>query len=132
MKSPARSLFAVVDGLLLFFALEGIFYAIAFLGLHLSFDTPTPAYLTCNLVWALLSALLAGFVTGRVAGRSPVAHGVALAVVLLPLCLFNLNKGIGNRRTPFVLAINLLAPLLCIAGAWLYQWRTRPVPGPQA
>ena len=125
MNPAARSVFAVIDGLLLFLALEGVFYAVAFLGLHRSFDTPTPFYLTCNLLWALLAALLAGITAARVAKRSSLGHGVALAIVLLPLCLFNLNKGLGDRRTPFVLAINLLVPVFCILGASLHHGATR-------
>ena len=114
-----RSLFALVDGLLLFLALEGAFYAVAFLALHRSFDTPTPLYLTCNLLWTLLAAGLAGYTAARVAHRSPVLHGVLLAVPLLLLAAFNLQKGLGGQRTGFVLAINLLSPAACIFGAWL-------------
>lgn len=109
------------DGLLLFLALEGVFYAVALLGLNLSFDTPTAIYLACNLLWALLAALLAGYLTARIAHHAAVAHGIALAIILIPLCVFNLYKGLGSRRTPFVIALNVLAPLLCIGGAWLYS-----------
>ena len=119
MSPTARSIFAVVDGLLLFFALEGVFYAIAFLGLHRSFDTPTHLYLSCNLLWAFLSALLAGFATGRVARRNPVAHGFALAVPFLVLSLFNLNKGLGGLHTLFVIGINVLVPVGFLLGSSL-------------
>ena len=123
MTRTSRSIFAVIDGLLLFLALEGVFYAVAFLGLGKSFDTPTPAYLTINLVWGLFSALLAGYTAARVAGRSPVLHGVAVAVPLLLLGLYNLHKGLGNRNTPYVLALNLLVPVCCVLGAALYHGR---------
>ena len=125
MNPNARSVFAVVDGLLLFLALEGVFYAIAFLGLNKSFDTPTPAYLTCNLVWGLLAAILGGYTAARVARRSPVLHGVAVALPLLFLAVYNLHKGLGNRNTPYVLAFNVLVPLCCIVGASLYRSRRR-------
>ncbi len=118
MSQTARSIFAVIDGLLLFFALEGVFYAIAFLGLHLSFDTPTRLYLSCNLLWALASALVAGYATGRIARRHAVGHGVALAVPFLLLSLYNLNKGAGGQHTFFVIAINLLVPLGFIVGSF--------------
>ncbi len=119
MSPTARSIFAVVDGFLLFLALEGLFYAIAFLGLNRSFDTPTRVYLSSNLIWTVLSALLAGFVTGRVARRSPVAHGIALAIPFLLLSLYNLNKGLGGRHTFFVVAMNLFVPLAFVWGAYL-------------
>ena len=121
MGANLRSFFAVVDGFLLFLALEGAFYAVALLALHHSFDTPTVPYLASNLIWTLLAALAAGYLVARIAHRSPVLHGVAMALVLLPLCLFNLNKGIGSRRTLFVVALNLLVPALCIVGAWMYR-----------
>jgi hypothetical protein len=122
LRNPAvRSVFAVIDGLLLFFALEGVFFAVAFLGLHRSFDTDTVPYLACVLVWAIAAALLSGFVAGRVAGHSPTAHGVALAVPFLLLSLWNLNKGLGNRHTPFVVSINLFVPLALIWGSHLAE-----------
>ena len=119
MTQSSRSVFAVIDGLLLFLALEGVFYAIAFLGLHRSFDTPTPLYLSCNLVWGLIAAVLGGYTAAKVAHRSPVLHGIVVALPLLLLGLYNLHKGLGNRNTPFVLAFNLLVPVACVAGAWL-------------
>ncbi len=119
MSPTARSVFAVIDGLLLFFALEGAFYAVAFLGLHRSFDTPTHLYLSCNLLWALVSALVAGYATGRVARRHAVAHGVGLAVPFLVLSVFNLNKGIGGRHTLYVIGINLLVPIGFVVGSFL-------------
>lgn len=124
MNSTARSVFAVFDGLLMFLALEGVFYAIAFLGLNKSFDTPTPAYLICNLAWGLVAAVLGGFTAGRVARRSPVLHAFAVAVPLLVLGAYNLHKGVGNRNTPYVLAFNLLVPLCCILGGFLPGKRT--------
>lgn len=119
MSPPIRSAFAFLDGFLLFLALEGAFYAIAFLGLHRSFDTPTRLYLSCNLLWALGSALAAGYIAGEVARRKPVAHGAALAVPFLLLGLYNLNKGLGGRHTFFVVAFNLFVPLGFIWGAYL-------------
>ena len=121
MSPTARSFFAVLDGLLLFLAIEGIFYAVAYLGLHRSFDTPTVPYLTTNLLVAVIAALLGGYTAGRVARRSPVLHGIVVAIPFALLAIFNLNKGIGDRRTPFVLAYNLLVPLAFVLGAFLYS-----------
>ena len=121
LSPTARSLFAILDGLLLFLALEGVFYAVAYLGLIRSFDTPTVPYLVANLVWAVLAALLAGYTAARVAHRSPVIHGVITAIPFFLLSVFNLSKGIGDRRTPFVLAYNLLVPLAVILGSGLYS-----------
>lgn len=120
MSPTSRSIFAFIDGLLLFLALEAVFYAVALLGLNKSFDTPTVPYLTCNLVWSVLAALLAGYTAARVARRSPVAHGLALAVPFLALAIFNIYKGWGDRRMPFVLGWNILVPVCCVVGAWLY------------
>lgn len=117
MSPATRSIFAVVDGLLLFLALEGVFSAISVLGLGRSFDTPTAGFLTSYLLWALLSAIAGGFVAGRVAHRNPVTHGLILAVLLLPLIVFNLHKGLGNQRDPFVYALNLLTPVAIVAGS---------------
>ncbi len=124
MSPTSRSVFAVVDGLLLFLALEGAFSAVSVLGLSRSFDTPTPGFLSSYLVWALLAAGAGGFVAGKVAHRKPLAHGLAMAVLLLPLVFFNLHKSQGDRHDPFVLALNLLTPLACIAGSALNR---RPV-----
>ena len=126
MRPTARSIFAVVDGLLLFLALEGIFYAIAYLGLHRSFDTPTVPYLTANLVWAVASALLGGYTAGRVARRHPVLHGLVVAIPFALLAVFNFSKGVGDRRTPFVVAYNVLVPLAFILGAFLVSRARTP------
>ena len=115
MNPAARSVFAVVDGLLLFVALEGVFSAISVLGLGRSFDTPTPLFLTSYLVWALLAGVAGGFIAGKVAHRKPVAHGIAMAVILLPLVFFNLHKGLNA----FVLGLNVLTPLACVVGSSL-------------
>ena len=123
---PLRSAFALLDGLLLFLALEGAFYAVAFLGLQRSFDTPTPLYLTCNLLWTLLAATLAGYTAARVAHRRPVLHGVLLAIPFLLLAAFNVQKAMGGQRMPFVLGLNLLSPAVCVRGAWLYGRRRSP------
>lgn len=123
LSPTARSIFAIVDGILLFFAIEGVFYAIAFLGLHRSFDTPTIPYLGFNLVWALLAALAGGYTAGRVAHRSPVTHGIVIACLFLLLSLYNLNKGVGGRHTGFVVAFNFLVPLAFIWGAWFVSQR---------
>ena len=131
MSRTSRSVFAAIDGLLLFLALEGVFYAVAFLGLNKSFDTPTPAYLACNLSWGLIAAVLGGYTTGKVARRSPWVHGVIAAIPLLLLGLYNLHKGLGNRNTPYVLAFNLLVPLAFVLGAGLFsgaQGRSRNTP----
>lgn len=119
MNPATRSVFAVIDGLLLFLALEGVFSAISVLGLGRSFDTPTAGFLTSYLIWALLSAVAGGFVAGRVAHRNPVTHGIILAALLLPLIIFNLHKGLGNQRDAFVYALNLLTPVAIIAGSAL-------------
>jgi hypothetical protein len=123
LSPTARSFFAVIDGLLLFLALEGLFYAIAFLGLHRSFDTPTVPYLTANLLWAVLAALAGGYTAARVAHRAPVVHGVMTAIPFVLLSLFNLYKGLGGRRTAFVLGYNTLVPLAFILGAYLLSLR---------
>lgn len=123
MSPGVRSLFAIIDGLLLFLAVDGVFYAIAFLGLKRSFDTPTIPYLSSNLVWTIGAALLAGYTAGRVAHRSPVLHGIILAVPFVLLAGFNLHKGIGNQRAWFVIAYNILVPLSFVLGAYLVAQR---------
>ncbi len=120
MSPTARSIFAFIDGLLLFLALEAVFYAVALLGLNKSFDTPTVPYLSCNLVWSVLAAGPAGYTAARVARRSPLAHGLVLAIPFVLLAAFNISKGLGSRRTLFVLAWNILVPVFCVIGAWLY------------
>lgn len=127
MSPTFRSVFSVIDGLLLFLALEGVFSAVSVLGLNRSFDTPTPLFLTSYLVWALLAAGAGGYLAGKVARRSPIAHGIALAVVLLPLVLFNLHKGAGNQRDVFVFTLNLLTPVACIVGSALNRGTRRLV-----
>lgn len=125
MSPTSRSFFAFIDALLLFLALEAVFFAVAYLGLHLSFDTPTPAYLTANLIWSVLAAGIAGYTTGHVARRAPVGHGVILAGPFILLAVFNLFKGVGGRRTAYVIAWNILVPLFCVLGSWLYKYLRR-------
>ena len=119
MNPTLRSVFAVIDGLLLFLALEGAFYAVAYLGLHRSFDTPTPLYLTCNFIWAVLAGGVAGFMAARVGRRSPILHGVGVAFPLILLSAFNFHKGVGSPNTPYVLLLNALVPIACLWGAFV-------------
>ena len=126
-----RSLLAVVDGLLLFLALEGVFSAISVLGLGRSFDTPTTLFLTSYLAWALLAAGAGGYLAGRVARRRPVAHGIAMAILLLPLVIFNLHKGAGNQHGVFVYSLNLLTPVACIVGSALNRRTPQLDSGPR-
>ncbi|HLI77651.1 MAG TPA: hypothetical protein VKV02_11940 [Acidobacteriaceae bacterium] len=119
MSPAARSTFAVLDGLLLFLALEGVFYAIAFLVLQRSFDTPTPLYLACNFLWAVIAGGLGGYTAGWVARRSPVAHGLAVAFPLILLGIFNLHKGLGGNHTTYVLLLNSFVPVFAVWGSFL-------------
>ena len=125
LSPTVRSIFAVLDGLLLFLAVDAVFYLVAFLGLKRSFDTPTIPYLTANLLWTVAAALLGGYTAARVAHRNPVLHGLLTAIPFVLLSAFNLHKGLGGQRTPFVLAYNTLVPLSFVVGAFLFS-RLRP------
>lgn len=48
---------------------------------------PTPVYLVLNVSGGFLAALFGGWVAGRVAVTRPVAHGVALGVLMLVMAV---------------------------------------------
>lgn len=119
MPTWLRSVFSIVVGFAVFYALQG---ACSYAALHVlqrNFDTPTAGYLVSNLLYTFVSAVIGGYVAARIAHRSPVAHGLALAILMALLSIQSIIKGFGSQETWFVLARAAGAPLFAVVGAAL-------------
>ncbi len=90
-----------------------------------NFDQPTNGYLVVALAYTLLAALAGGYVAARIAHSAPVAHGVGLAILMLPLMILNVKKGFGGQETWFVVVRSFATPAFAIAGAVLDAARHR-------
>ena len=125
MPSWLRSILSVVIGFVVFYALQGACSLAAAKLFDRNFDVPTTGYLLVALTYTFLSALIGGYVAARLAPTNPLLHGIALAVLMLPLMALNFKKGFGGQETWFVLARSAVTPLFAIAGAALDSSRHR-------
>ena len=125
MPSWLRSVVSVVAGFVVFYALQGACSWAASRLFDRNFDVPTSGYLLVALAYTFLSALIGGYVTARLAPGAPLLHGIAMAVLMLPLMAMNLKKGYGGQETWFVLVRSAVTPLFAVAGAALDSARHR-------
>ena len=119
-----RSTLAVLAGLVVFYALEGLGYWICFHTLHVRYDTPTREYEIASLVYTFAAAIGGGYAAAVLGGRNPVSHGVGLAMLLFGLDTINLAKSAGSMHIQYVLMMNIGVPLLAIFGAFLRRSHT--------
>jgi hypothetical protein len=124
MPQPVRSVLAVLAGFLAMMIVVIVltFACIAFF--HLQSGHPTPLYLAINMVYSLVAALLGGWITGRLAGRAPVAHGVALAILMLAMGMMSLLHPAAGQSMLYLVFLATAPPLVAIAGSIL-SLRTR-------
>lgn len=127
MGLAVRSVLAMLGGLVTVLAIDGLCYYVSMHVFGLSFDHPTTGFLLVSLLYSYFSRTLGGFVAGDIVHRRTLWPGVALAVLLLLVGVYNLNKGFGvfSRATIFVVLLNVVGPLFAVAGAYLWS-RQRP------
>ena len=125
MPNWLRSILSVVVGFVVFYALQGFCSMAASRIFDRNFDVPTTGYLLVALTYTSLAALIGGYITARVAPSAPVLHGVAMALLMLPLMALNLKKGLGGQETWFVIARSIVTPVFAVIGAVLDAGRHR-------
>jgi hypothetical protein len=127
MPPILRSVLAVLAGLLAMAVIVMALTLLSVFALHLKSGRPTPGYLTLNVIYSLAAAVFGGWLTARLAGRSPIAHGIALAVVMLVLSAVSYLQSTGTQPIAYQVFLVLMPPVAAIAGAWLSR---RCVPYP--
>jgi putative membrane protein (TIGR04086 family) len=119
MAQPVRSILAVIAGYLAMAIVVVVLTVVTVAVLHLQSGHPTALYLALNVVYSLGAAVLGGWVAGRIARRSPVAHGVALGVLMLALSAYQLKHPAPGQPFAYLIVLLIACPLAAIAGAAL-------------
>jgi hypothetical protein len=117
MPQGVRSVLAVIAGYLAMMIVVIVLTVIVVKAFHLQSGHPTPAYLTLNILYSLAAALLGGFVAAKIARRSPLAHGIALELIMLALSLVNFSTSAGGQPLGYRIFVVVALPLAAIAGA---------------
>ena len=79
----------------------------------------TTSYLVSNLSMAALAALGGGYLTSRLAPHAPMAHGAALAALMLLMSLASMRQSLGSEPRWYAVTLATLMPALTLGGAWL-------------
>jgi hypothetical protein len=78
-----------------------------------------PAYLTANLLCSAFAALAGGYLTAVLADNAPLAHGIALAVLMMVMSAFSMRQSAGRQPRWYAMTLMLVMPLIAIGGAFL-------------
>ena len=112
----ARSILAVVVGYLIFATSAFAFFQVSGQPPHQV--APLPIMLE-SIAFGMVFSLLGGYVAAWLAQRRPVAHGVAVAVVLAIGAAVSLLSTLGKGAVwSQVAALTLMAPC-AVVGGWL-------------
>jgi hypothetical protein len=120
MPQPIRSILAVIAGYVAMAVVVVILTLLCVAIFHLQSGHPTPVYLALNMAYSLAAAALGGWVAARIAGRSPVAHGVALAVLILALGALQFLHPAPGQSFAYLTFLTIAPPLAAVAGAAFY------------
>ena len=123
MGLAARSILAMIGGLVTVLAVDGLCYYTSMHAFNASFDHPTSGFFLASLIYGFFSRTLGGFVAGDIVHRRTLLPGFGLAALLLLLGFYNLHKGFGvfGRATIYVVLLNVAGPLFAILGAYLWS-----------
>ncbi|MEO8275050.1 MAG: hypothetical protein ABI639_02465 [Thermoanaerobaculia bacterium] len=111
-----RSVLAVISGYAIFAAGAFAFFRISGQAPH----QPAPvSIMIASIAVGVLCALLGGYAAARLAGRRPLAHGIAVAVILELGALASLVSTLGHGAIwTQVSALVLMSPAAALGG-WL-------------
>jgi hypothetical protein len=85
---------------------------------------PLPAaYLGTNLAASALAALAGGYTTGAVAVNAPLAHGAALAALMVVMSVASMRQAGTAQPRWYQLVLATVMPLLALGGAALGSGR---------
>lgn len=76
-------------------------------------------YLTANVACSALAALFGGLVTARIAAGRPVAHGVALALLMAAMAVLSARQAGDRQPRWYQILLGTLMPAVAVAGAYL-------------
>lgn len=76
-------------------------------------------YLTANVACSALAALFGGLVTARIAAGRPLAHGVALALLMAAMAVFSARQAGDHQPRWYRILLGTLMPAVAVAGAYL-------------
>ena len=133
-----RSVLAVVAGFLVMAVIVMIGTAVAarvilrqpLSTIRTGSSEPLPLeYLAANLSASAIAALCGGFLTAAIAGRSPLAHGLALAVVIVLMSILSMKQAGASQPRWYQLTLATAMPALALTGAFIRAMLT-PVPAP--
>ena len=123
LPNLARSVLAVAVGYLIFALSAFAFFQISGQAPHAA--APMPIMLG-SIALGMVFALVGGYAAARLARRRPLAHGIAVAVVLALGAAISLLGTLGKGAVwSQVAALVLMAPC-AVLGGWL---RSRQTPG---
>ena len=112
----ARSVIAIIVGYLIFAVSAFAFFQISGQPPHQA--APIPVMLE-SIACGMVFALLGGYVAARFARRRPLAHGVAVAVVLALGAAISLLGTLGRGAVWSQVAALLLMAPCAVFGGWL-------------
>jgi hypothetical protein len=80
---------------------------------------PIPrTYLIVNLICSAVAAFVGGAVTARIAFAAPLAHGVALAGLMVAMSIVSIRQAAGRQPRWYQMTLMTAMPTIAIAGAW--------------
>jgi len=119
MPQALRSVLAIIGGFASMAVIVMVCTVVSMKALNLKSGQPTPVYLGINVAYSLLAALLGGFIAAKIAGKSPLAHGIALAALMLVLSALSFKTSAGGQPFAYRIFLVIGPPLAAIAGAEL-------------
>ena len=132
MTPIVRSVLSVVGAFFVVAVLVGLATALTariMLGSAGPGSQPTPAFLAVNLGYSVLFAILGGYVAATVSDHAPLAHALALSVLMMVLGLttWGINGGQPAPGQPnwYPWVITLVVPPTAVLGGLLVIRRTR-------
>jgi hypothetical protein len=87
----------------------------------------SPSYLVTNVAASALSAIVGGYTTAAIAGHDQIAHGFALAVVMVLMSVVSMRRAGAAQPRWYRVVLATVMPALAIGGAALGSWLT-PLP----
>jgi hypothetical protein len=116
MIALLRSILAVFLGYAIFAVSSG---AIFLLSGHPAHAPASVAFMLMTVIAGIVFAAIGGYVAGWLAGRRPVAHAVAMAVLLATGAAVSLVMTLGQGAVwTQVAALVLMAPSAVLGGWW--------------
>lgn len=79
---------------------------------------PGPDYMAMNLAAAVVAALAGGAAVARLAPSAPLAHAVALALLVLVMGIVSAALAGGSQPRWYQAVLAFAMPLVVIAGGW--------------